>query len=202
MAGIYGRPEQKEGKVKRPARREKRRPRSKKAAGSQPEVVDLDVLRERGDWKAVADLALRWGDPSLWPNVEQAYREHPDYRCIVLLLLPMYWAEHEATVALLLREALRVPKDCANALHAASVFPTLVDDVVACLQVPELLHRAGPDPFVRTLACYFGLLEAPPDLLLRFAWGGVDPVLAGVRSELMRRYRVDLDQLVSDHYAG
>ena len=78
----------------------------------------------------------------------------------------------------------------------------LIDDVVACLQVTELLQWTGPDPFVATLACYIGLLPAPSDVLLRFAWGGVDPVLSGVRAEVLRRYRVDLDELVSQLYGG
>jgi hypothetical protein len=189
--------------MKRPPPREKRRPRSRQTADSQPSpVIDLDQLRERGDWKAVADIALRCGDPQLWPDVEKAYREHPDYRCIVLLFLPLYWKEHEATVAPLLKEALRDPKACQNALHAASLFPALLEDVVACLQAPELLHWTGPDSFVATLACYFGLLEAPPDVLLRFAWGGVDPIMSGVRSELIQRYGVDLDELLSRLYDG
>jgi hypothetical protein len=163
-------------------------------------VINIDALRERGDWKAAADAALRCGDPAVWPDIETAYRDHPDYRILLLIRLPIYWKEHQATVTPLLREALRDPKTCADALHAASVFPSLIDDVVACLQVPELLQWTGLDPFVATLACSFGLLPAPSDVLLRFAWGGVDPVLSGVRDELMRRYGLDLDQLISQLY--
>jgi hypothetical protein len=77
-----------------------------------------------------------------------------------------------------------------------------MDDVVQCLQDPTRLHRAGPDRFIATFACFLGLLEAPPNAMLSFAWGGVDPVLAGVTAELKIRYEVDLDELATQYYGG
>src|SRR5689334_10729518 len=114
--------------MKRPPRREKRRPRTRQTVeGEVARVIDIVELREQGDWKAVADAALRCGDPQLWPDIEDAYRDHPEYRFLVLLRLPIYWREQEATVAPLLREALSDPMRCSDALHAASVFPSLID---------------------------------------------------------------------------
>jgi hypothetical protein len=120
------------------------------------ERVDLDQIRQQGGWRSVARIALDSGDPRLWPEVETAYREHPEFRRVILMDLALEWTKEEETVIPLLREALRDPEVCDEALYAAASFPVLLEEVVAGLQDPELLRRAGPDPFVVALACHFG----------------------------------------------
>jgi hypothetical protein len=96
----------------------------------------------------------------------------------------------------LVRAALRYSGSAPVAVHAASVFPELTDEVVACLQAPPLLDTVGPDAFVASMACLFGLMEGPSRNVC-WPWGGPDPILAGVREELKQRYFVDLDELVA-----
>lgn len=172
--------------------------RNKKPTESSPPTLhgidDLEMLRQNEDWEGFLDVVLDSGDPEHWPEIERHYWAHRD---AVLSAIPYHWREHPDLVAPLLKSLLREIYECEKALDAASAFPVLIDDVVECLQDPELLRAAGPDCFVATLACQLGLMEAPPDPLRRFAWGGVDPVLDGVKTELKRRYNLDLDALIT-----
>jgi hypothetical protein len=235
------------------------------SSGSDPKTSFKEHLAQsmerserEGDWESWLHCALETGDPQFWPRIREFYRDEPKFRHMVLFHLRFYWTEHESRVAPLIREALRDPEQCDEALQLADVFPSLrehvipalkdgeclskvfdslplviacareqpdlaapllqealrdprcshkavwaaaalprlADDVVTYLRSPASRETLTADDMVSCLACLFGLVELP-DLFAQFAWGGVDPVLDGVRAELNRRYSLDLDLMVS-----
>ncbi len=75
------------------------------------------------------------------------------------------------------------------AVQAASRFPQLTDDLVACLDDPEIISSAGDPAFVASLACLFGLIDVPTVEWVEFEEHGEDPTLwSRVEAELKRRY--------------
>jgi hypothetical protein len=91
----------------------------------------------------------------------------------------------------------RDPECAAAALAMAGVFPSLADDVVACMKDHEFARRVGPDALLGCLACQFGLTDDPADQI-HTEWGWQNSLLEGVRKELKQRYEIDLDVLLAD----
>jgi hypothetical protein len=114
---------------------------------------------KKGDWALSAQQAkqqaaqdelwertvLETGDPSLWPDIEQRYREDARQRSSILAALSFHWQEHAALVTPLIEEALQDPELFEPALLAASGFPELAGSVAAAIR-RVLLH---PDPHWR-----------------------------------------------------
>jgi hypothetical protein len=161
----------------------------------------VPLVREALRDPALTDVALQAAAafPSLRRDVVDCLQDLEVFRRVYGDELPFVVSclqERRDVAAPLIRAALRDSRSAPVAVHAASVFPELMDDVVACLQDPPLLDAVGPDAFVASLACLFGLMEGPSRNVC-WPWGGSDPILAGVREELEQRYSVDLDELVA-----
>jgi hypothetical protein len=133
------------------------------------------------------DVVAALNDPEVFSKVDS----------VVLPVVAPCLRAHPELAMSLVKAGLRDPRSAWAALHAASIFPSLADHVVACLHDHEFVRTVGPDAIVACLAGMFGLAEAPSPKAF-FAWGGVDPILDSVRTELLRRYSLDLDRHVSD----
>jgi hypothetical protein len=139
-------------------------------------------LREREEWPFILDS---------YSFILDSYYRYPELRHDILYRLPLYRREQPDLVTPLIREALRDPELCEIALRAASVFPTLADEVVAALREPHLLAGVDPDQILDVLVVLFGLDEFP---MLWRSWASSIQVqlTLQVQSELKRRYDLDL----------
>jgi hypothetical protein len=212
---------------------------------------------KEGRWESWLHLALETGDPQFWPQIREFYHEQPCLRQMILFHLPFYWAGHEPMVVPLFRLGLHDPDLCDVAIRAlqvfpsleedvlacllnpecfreieesleqavaclvchpkeavlllrgtlrdpvrrrdfnstwvavqaASRFPALTDDVVACLEDPEIVELIGERAFIASLGCLLGLIDIPTVQWVEFEKGGEDPALwSAVEAELKRRY--------------
>lgn len=141
----------------------------------------MEALAEEGDWEGWVHLALETGDPKFWPHIRQSYQDEPKWRWMILFHLRIYWREYEAMVAPLFREALRDPEQCEMAVEAAEEFPSLSDDVVACLRDPNCLRRIRTTAQSATAQVTLCLQEHPDQAVatlrqaLQDAWQSRDP---------------------------
>jgi hypothetical protein len=164
-------------------------------------VLVAPLVREALRDPALTNVSLQAAAafPSLKEDVIDCLRDPEVLRRVYGDELPFVVSclqERRDVAVPLVRAALRNSRTAPVAVHIASVFPELTDEVVACLQDSHLLDAVGPDAFVASLACLFGLMEGPSRNVC-WPWGGPDPVLAGVREGLKQRYSVDLDEIVA-----
>lgn len=157
--------------------------------------AQMEWARGRSDWTAWMEFATETGDPRLWPEIRQRYREHPETRWTALQHLAYYWIERPDLAVPLLREALQDPALRDRALETASHYPAMADDIV------RLLTREGGfrwwelGELLGTLAAQLGFITSPGDFD-QDGWRRDDALIRQIAAALQRRYRIDLDRLI------